>query len=77
MTLYEICAFDSLLLVASRIATHKAYREATESCTNDIFKLARSILENGKLFSIHYSERASIRKFVTLLPSDNCLYTWN
>ena len=61
MTLHKTCAFDSLLqLVASRIATHEAYREATESCTDGIFKLARSILENGRLFSIHYNERASI-----------------
>ena len=62
MTLHETCTFDSLLqLVASGIATHEAHREAIESCTNDISKLARSILKNERLFST-YNERVSILK---------------
>jgi len=60
MTVQETCAFDSILqLVTNGIAAHATYRNAIQS-SEGIFKLARSILENGKILSIHYDERASI-----------------
>lgn len=61
MTIQETCAFDSILqLVISAIVAHAAYRNAIQSSSNDIFKLANSILEHGKVFSIHYLDRVTI-----------------
>lgn len=58
MTVQDICAFDSILqLVANGIAKYETYRNAIQS-SEGIFELARSILENGKILSTHYNERA-------------------
>jgi len=76
MTVQETCAFDSLLqLVMSGIATHTSYREAIESCNDDIFKLARSILKDGRLHPIHYTERASILENLSLFRDAVSIYT--
>jgi len=75
MTVQETCAFDSLLqLVISGIATH-TYREAIESCNDDIFKLARSILKDGRLHPIHYTERAFILENLSFFRDTVSIYT--
>jgi len=61
MTVQEICAFDSILqLVINGIAAHATYRSAIQS-SEGIFKLVRSILENGKILLIHYDELPSCK----------------
>jgi len=72
----ETFAFDSLLqLVMSEIATHTSYREAIESCNDDIFKLTRSILKDGRLHPIYYTERAPILKNLSLFRDAVSIYT--
>lgn len=66
-----------LQILASGIAAHALYREATESSFDDIFKLARSILENGRLLPIHYAERASILENLPFLQDAITIYTRN
>lgn len=76
MTVQETCAFDSLLqLVASGIATHAAYRNSIQSSSDDIFRLAKSLLEDGKIFSKHYYERASILQNLPLFRDSIKFYT--
>lgn len=55
------CAFDSLLqLVASGIATLTIYRNVVQASSDNIFYLAKSLLEDGRLLSKYYHERALI-----------------
>jgi len=73
---HETCAFDAILqIVVNNIATHTSYREATASSFDDIFKLARSILENGTLLLKHYAERASILENLPLFRDATTKYT--
>jgi len=75
MTVQEICAFDSILqLVTNGTAAHVTYRNAIQS-SEGIFKLARSILENGKILSIHYDKRASILQDLPLFSDAINNYT--
>lgn len=72
----ETCAFDSLLqLVTSAIATHVTYQNAVQSSSDNIFQLARSILENGKILATHYYERASILQNLALFRNAITDYT--
>lgn len=76
MTVQETCAFDSLLqLVASGIATHTAYRNAVQSSSDNIFRLAKSLLEDGRILSKHYHERASILQNLPLFRDSIKSYT--
>jgi len=78
MTVQETCAFDSLLqLVASGIATHAAYRNAVESSSDSIIRLAISLLEDGRILSKHYNERASILQNLPLFRDSVKSYTRN
>lgn len=75
MTVQETCAFDSLLqLVASGIATHTAYRNAVQSSSDNIFRLAKSLLEDGRILSKHH-ERASILQNLSLFHDSIKSYT--
>lgn len=75
MTVQETCAFDSILqLVANGIAAHAAYRNAIQS-SEGIFQLARSILETGRILSIHYNQRAHILQDLSLFSDAIKNYT--
>lgn len=78
ITVQETCAFDSILqLVVSATVAHAAYQTALQSSSNDIFRLAKSILEHGKLLSKHYNERASILQNLPLFHDTITTYTRN
>lgn len=76
INIQETCAFDSILqLVVSGIVTHATYRNAISLSSNDIFQLAKSILEHGRLLSIHYNQRASILQNLSLFNDALTTYT--
>jgi len=78
MTVQETCTFDSFLqLVASGIATHAAYRNAIESSSDSIIRLAISLLEDSRILSKHYTERASILQNLPLFRNSITSYTRN
>lgn len=74
----QTCAFDSLLqLVINGIATHEIYENETQSSSDCIFQLGKSILDKGKIIAAHYDKRASILQDLSLFRDRVTTYTRN
>jgi len=76
MTVQETCAFT----FATRCKWNRkneAYRNAVESSSDSIIRLAISLLEDGRILSKHYNERASILQSLILFHDSIKSYTRN
>lgn len=76
LNIQKTCAFDSIMqVVMSAIAANETYRNETKSFSDPIFRLANSILTDGKLTVKHYDKRACILQDIPIFSDAIATYT--